>query len=126
MPERTLPRLRAHARAPEFLRAAWPTLLVMLAAGLLRYYAIEPEAIAHACQPDPWSGLCGARSALIQLFLGQRIGWAALLVALVALGLRRRWVASLALALAGAGLVLYSPEPSAAALVLSLLVLSRR
>ena len=72
------------------------------------------------------SGLCGARSPLIQLFLGQRIGWAALLVALAALGLRRRWVASLALALAGAGLVLYSPEPSAAALVLSLLVLSRR
>ena len=126
MPERALPRLRAHARAPEFLGAAWPALLVALVAGLLRYYAVEPEQIAHACQPDPWSGLCAARSALIQLFLGQRIGWAALLVAVVALVLRRRAVASVALALAGAGLVLYSPEPSAAALVMSLLVLARR
>lgn len=126
MPERALPRLRAHARAPEFLRATWPALLLMFVAALLRYYAIEPEEIAHACQPDPWSGLCAARSALIQLFLGQRVGWAALAVALAALLLRRRAVASLALALAGAGLVLYSPEPSAAALVLSLLVLARR
>ena len=126
MPERALPRLRAHARAPELLRAAWPAALVVLVASLLRYFAIEPEEIAHACQPDPWSGLCAARSALIQLFLGQRIGWAALLVAIAALFLRRRAVASVALALAGAGLVLYSPEPSAAALVMSLLVLARR
>ncbi|MEB2319722.1 MAG: hypothetical protein OZ935_13815 [Pseudomonadota bacterium] len=126
MPERALPRLRAHARAPEFLRAAWPALLLMLIAALLRYFAVEPESIAHACQPDPWSGLCGARSALIHAFLGQGIGWAALLVAVVAAILRRRAVASLALALAGAGLVLYSAEPSAAALVLSVLVLARR
>lgn len=126
MPERALPRLRAHARAPEFLRAAWPAVLAMLAAALLRYYAIEPEHIAHACQPDPWSGLCAVRSALVQVFHDQRIGWAALLVAIAALLLRRRLLAVLALALAGAGLVLYSPEPSAAAAVASLLVLARR
>mgnify|MGYP001225583893 CR=1 FL=1 len=121
-----MPRLRAHARGPDILRAAWPAALVMLVAALLRFLAVEPEEIAHACQPDPWSGLCAARSALIQLFLGQRIGWAALLVAVAALLLRRRALASVALALAGAGLVLYSPEPSAAALVMSVVVLARR
>jgi len=126
MPERALPKLRAHARAPEFLRAAWPALLAMAVAMLLRYNVVEPEAIAHACQPDPWAGMCAARTTLIHAFLGQRIGWAALLVALVALLVRRRAVASLALALGGAGLVLYSPEPSAAAVVASLLVLARR
>ena len=126
MPEGALPRLRGHARASELARAAWPAALAMIAAALLRYFAVEPEAIAHACQPDPWSGLCGARSALIQLFLGQRIGWAALVVALAALLLRRRGLARLGLALAGAGLVLYSPEPAAAAVVASLLVLARR
>lgn len=126
MPEGALPRLRAHARAAELARAAWPAALAMLLAALLRYFVVEPEAIAHACQPDPWSGLCAARSLLIQSFLGQRIGWAALLVALAALILRRRGVARLALALAGVGLVLYSPEPAAAAAVASLLVLARR
>src|SRR5690606_27885593 len=108
------------------LRAVWPALLAMVIAALLRYYAIEPEGIAHACQPDPWSGLCAARTALVHAFLGQGIGWTALLVAVAAAVLRRRAVASLALALAGAGLVLYSAEPSAAALLLSLLILARR
>jgi hypothetical protein len=126
MPERVLPRLRAHARATEFARAAWPAALAMLVAAALRFLAVEPEAIAHACQPEPWSGLCAARSALIQLFLGQRIGWLALALALAALAFRRRAVARLALALAGAGLVLYSPEPASAALVVSALVLARR
>lgn len=126
MRERVLPRLRAHARARELAWAAWPAALAMLVAALLRFLAVEPESIAHACQPDPWSGLCAARSALIQLFLGQRLGWAALAVAVAALVLRRRGVARLARALAGVGLVLYSPEPASAAVVISLLVLARR
>lgn len=123
---RGLPRLRAHARLPEFLVAALPALLAIVLAVVLRHQLVEPLAIAHTCQATPWEGTCALRTLLVEAFRQQGIGWVALVLALAALLVRRRALAALALALAGAGLVLYSAEPSSAATVVALLVLARR
>jgi hypothetical protein len=107
------------------LRALLPAAVVVACAFALRRFAIEPAAIAHACDPSPWSGACAARSALILTFVDQEIGWIALAAGVVATLLRSRRVASLALACGGAGLVLYSYEPAAVGALLGLLVLAR-
>ena len=99
--------------------------LVALAALALRRLAIEPAAIAHACDPVPWQGACAARSALLRTFAHQELGWAAFASGAVATLLRSSRLAHLALAAGGAGLVLYSPEPAAVGALLGLLVLAR-
>ncbi|NLD53961.1 MAG: hypothetical protein GX652_04795, partial [Burkholderiaceae bacterium] len=96
------------ARARTFLLP----LLALVAAAALRFFAIEPSHLGHLCDPAPWSGWCAARTALIMAFRFQEIGWAALLVGIVATFVRRAWLGQLALALGLAGLVLYSYEPA--------------
>lgn len=100
-------------------------LLALAAAVALRLYAIEPSHIGHACDPAPWSGWCGARTALIMTFRFQELGWAALAVGLVATFVRRAWLGQLALALGLAGLVLYSYEPAVVGALLGTLVMLR-
>jgi hypothetical protein len=91
----------------------------------LRTFAIEPASIAHACDPAPWHGTCAARTALMRSFVHQEIGWAALVVGVLATVLRGRRTAAAALGLGAAGLVLYSYEPAAVGALLGLLVLVR-
>jgi hypothetical protein len=100
-------------------------LLVLAAAFAVRFFAIEPSHIGHACDPDPWSGWCGARTALIMTFRFQEIGWAALAIGIVATVLRRMWLGQLALALGFAGLVLYSYEPAVIGALLGALIIFR-
>ena len=100
-------------------------LLALVAALALRFFAIEPSHLGHLCDPAPWSGWCAARTALIMAFRFQEIGWAALLVGVVATFVRRPWIGQLALALGLAGLVLYSYEPAVIGALLGALVLLR-
>lgn len=106
-------------------RALAFALLALAVAALVRHRLIEPAAIAHLCDPDPWRGACAFRSALIRLFVNQEIGALALVAGVIAT-LRRsvRW-ASLGLSAGAAGLVLYSYEPAAVGALLSVLVLVR-
>ncbi len=106
-------------------RAGWPALAALIVAELLRHLAVEPAAIAHACDPAPWSGWCAARSALVLSFATQGIGWAALAAGAYATWRRdARW-AQAALVLGSAGLVLYSFEPSVLGALLGAMVLVR-
>ncbi len=100
-------------------------LLVLAAAYALRLLAIEPSHIGHACDPNPWSGWCAARTGLIMSFRFQEIGWAALAVGIIATFARRQWLGQLALALGFAGLVLYSYEPAVIGALLGTLVIFR-
>jgi hypothetical protein len=102
-----------------------PPLLALVAALALRFFAIEPSHLGHLCDPAPWSGWCAARTALIMAFRFQEIGWAALVVGVVATFVRRAWLGQLALALGLAGLVLYSYEPAVIGALLGVLVLLR-
>lgn len=100
-------------------------LLVLALAIALRVFAIEPSHIGHLCDPDPWSGWCGARTALIMAFRFKEIGWAALAVGILATFVRRAWLGQLALSLGLAGLVLYSYDPAVVGALLGALVLVR-
>ncbi|RPH45966.1 MAG: hypothetical protein EHM87_04270 [Burkholderiales bacterium] len=86
---------------------------------------MEPAAIAHACDPAPWSGACALRSAVILGFVNQEVGWFALAAGVLAMLLRGGRLAVLAVCAGLAGLVLYSYEPSAIGLLLGVLVLAR-
>jgi hypothetical protein len=107
------------------LRPFAPPLLALVLAIALRLFAIEPSHIGHLCDPAPWSGWCGARTALIMSFRFQEIGWAALAVGMLATFVRRAWLGQLALSLGLAGLVLYSYDPAVIGALLGLLVIFR-
>jgi hypothetical protein len=109
-------------------------LAIALAGGLLatalRYGFVEPEAFGAACERSgPW--WCLPRTALIQGLEWRALGWGALALAGLALwaawrGCSGRGAAWAAMALGGAGLVLYNATLSGIALVLAGLVLARR
>jgi hypothetical protein len=110
---------------PPLRRALAVALLALVVAALVRHRLIEPAAIAHLCDPDPWRGACAFRSALIRLFVNQEIGALALVAGVIAtFGRSARW-ATLGLSAGAAGLVLYSYEPAAVGALLSVLVLAR-
>lgn len=67
-----------------------PALAALLVAGALRYLVIEPAAIAHACDPAPWTGWCALRSGLVRTFSTQGLGWLALAAGIAAVATRRR------------------------------------
>lgn len=95
-------------------------------AALARYGWIEPAAAAQWCNAADSSLTCRLRDALIAVFLREGFGWAALIVALLALVTRRAGLALAGACLGVVGLVLYSYEPAAVASLLSALVLARR
>ena len=66
------------------LRLLAAPLLVLLLALVLRTFVIEPSHIGHACDPAPWAGWCAPRTALIMAFRFQEIGWAALVLGILA------------------------------------------
>lgn len=100
--------------------------VVAAACAWMRFELIEPLARAAACTAAPDTALCQLRAAVIALFQGERMGWAALGVALLAALLGWRWLAGMALLGGAAALMLYSVEPGAVAALLATLLLLRR
>lgn len=133
-PPRTTPEVRGRPATPSLIRFLFPAALALLLAWLARAYVVEPEAIAHACDPTPWAGACAARSLVIRSFSTGGLGWVALAAGGLALALRhpavaglawaarwRRFAATTGLAAGAAGLVLYCFEPSAVGALLAAL-----
>jgi hypothetical protein len=110
------------------LRAALPWAIIVLvaaAAAWLRYGFIEPSDMAHACDgaAGPW--WCGTRTLVVQGFLSYGYGYAAVLMALVALFWRNTAAAVLAASLGVIALQLYCYEGGALALLIGALRLVR-
>ena len=99
--------------------------IALTLAAALRYGLIEPADVTARCDGGALDAGCSLRAWTIQTFVHQRIGWAALALAVVAtLGAWRR-VAAVALFAACAGLVLYTTELCAPAALLAALVFVR-
>lgn len=95
-------------------------------AGLARSQLIEPAYWSATCDAAPWQGVwCPLRTALVEAFVSQRIGWVALAAAIGAAVLRKRPLAYAALGLGCAGLVLYSVSTGAPAVLIAALLLVR-
>jgi hypothetical protein len=109
--------------------AALPLALVLgslAAAQGLRHGLVEPATLTAACDASPWQDArCALRTLTLQAFVQQRLGFAALGLALLATWLRWRPAALAALVPAAAGLVLYSSNLAAPALLLAALVCVR-
>lgn len=101
-------------------------LVAALVAYALRYRFIEPEALGAVCASHgPW--WCAPRTLLIVATQWNLFGILALAAALLAWLPKMRWrseLAHAALAISGAGIVLYNASYCAAALVLALLGLA--
>jgi hypothetical protein len=93
---------------------------------LARTQLVEPAHWSAACDPAPWQGAwCPVRTALIEAFVAQRIGWVALAAAIAAGVLRYPPLAFAAVGLGCGGLVLYSVSVAAPAVLVAALVLAR-
>jgi hypothetical protein len=113
-------------------RQAWrsigPWLLLAvcwLAFAWLRYGFIGSAAVAQTCaasQPPAW---CNIRQTLVLGFLYDIYGIAALIIAALALFVKRAWLAWLAAALGALALVLFCFESGALALLIGCLRLLR-
>ena len=116
-----MPRLRV-------LRPTWPW-LAALAAGLiaawLRYRLVEPAALAQACAAGASGLRCALRAATVAAFHSHGLTMVCAVLAALALITRRRSAAILALTAGAVGLVLYSFEAGAAALLVGALELAR-
>lgn len=121
------------AASPLLRRPAWLAPLAapfvalsaaLLLASLARYRLVEPAALTALCDALPWdSTTCIVRSLTVQAFADGRLGMFALTLAVLALLTRWRTVGLIALAAAGAGLVLYSTRWAAPAALLAALAL---
>jgi hypothetical protein len=100
-------------------------LIAALAAALLRFYVVEPEAIAHFCGAPgaPW--WCALRAAVVAAFGTSALAIGALVVAGIAIVVRRSGAAIAAACLGVSGLMLYSVEAGAIAFLLGLIALTR-
>ena len=110
-------------RRPGWAAYAVPALVLALAFAVRRW-VVEPEALSFACQAGgPW--WCPMRTVLIAAFHHGALGGASLVTGLVAFATRRAWVASLAVSLGFAGLILYNYELGAVGVLLGTLRLAR-
>ncbi|SIR43393.1 hypothetical protein SAMN05421829_11582 [Aromatoleum tolulyticum] len=110
------------------VRLLWVSSIVLVAVLLLRYAVLEAGVFPSDCKPllaDGPEGLCLAKWALVQTFMQQRLGWASLILGVLAFVSRRRSVAWGGWLCGIAGLVLYSFDYAAVGAMLSLLVLAR-
>ena len=89
--------------------------IALVVALLLRYLVVESTDLALHCDIHRWEGWCGVRTALVLSFFRQDLGWVALVLSLLACWRQSLLMARLLLALAVAGLILYSYEPAAVA-----------
>jgi hypothetical protein len=96
-----------------------------VAAAWLRYGFVEPSDMAHACDGvgGPW--WCGTRTLVVEGFLSYGYGYAAVLMALVALFWRNTAAAVLAASFGVIALQLYCYEGGALALLIGALRLVR-
>ncbi|MDE2178216.1 MAG: hypothetical protein KGJ50_07900 [Xanthomonadaceae bacterium] len=106
--------------------------VVALAAGLiaawLRYRLVEPAALAQACAACAAGAggvRCALRAATVVAFHSHGLTMVCGALAAMALIARERRIAALTLAAGAAGLVLYSFEAGAAAVLAGALVLAR-
>jgi hypothetical protein len=99
--------------------------LSLSAAAFVRFSWIEAPELAAHCDAGAPGGVCALRAWIIQAFIHQRLGWAALGLAALAYGMASPWVAGAAVFLACSGLVLYSTELSAPAVLLACLVFAK-
>lgn len=109
-------------------RHVWPWLLLLavgVLAATLRYGVIEPTATAELCGSGHGPAWCPARQWLVQSFLNNTFGIAALVAAGLALLVKQRWAAWLAAALGMFALELYCFEAGALALLIGCLRLLR-
>lgn len=108
------------------LRAALLAAVAVATAYALRHGLVEPQAWAARCEAVPsgeWR--CVLRDATVQAFADQRLGGAALTLALLATLTRWRAMAWFALVAGCASLVLYTADLGAPAVLLAALVLAR-
>jgi hypothetical protein len=96
--------------------------LSLMAAAFVRHTWIEAMDVAAPCDAGAGDMVCLLRAWIIQAFVHQRLGWAALGLAALAFVFKSSWAAGAALFLACSGLVLYSTELSAPAALLAALV----
>ena len=111
------------------LRAATAIAVCALAfslAAAARYLLIEPAHITYLCDSGSREAWCSMRSWIIQAFVHQRMGWVALALASAALLTGWLWIAAFALFISCAGLILYTTELCAPAVLLALIVVVRR
>lgn len=92
----------------------------------VRYGMLENGVLPRDCTvQDAPAALCAFKTALVQGFLHQRMGWVSLVCGALAFALASRRLAWAGWASGLAGLVLYSYDPAAVGALLSLLVLVR-
>lgn len=99
--------------------------IALVVALLLRYLVVESTDLALHCDMHRWEGWCGVRTALVLSFFRQDLGWVALVLSLLACWRQSLLMARLSLALAVAGLILYSYEPAAVAALVAAMLLAR-
>ena len=116
-----MPRLRTFHLTVPWLAAVATGLI----AAWLRYRLVEPAALAQACAAGAGGLRCALRAATVVAFHSHGLTLVCGALALLALITRWRLIAALALAAGAAGLVLYSFEAGAAALLVGALVLAR-
>lgn len=94
-------------------------------AAVVRFQIVEPEDLAHLCSAAgaPW--WCALRAAVIAAFATNALAVAATAAGGISIATRRSGAALGAVCLGVAGLVLYSVEAGAIALLLGLLTLAR-
>ena len=119
-----LPRILASRPA---LTAVLATVLFAGIGYFLRYSWIEPEAIGNMCKSAEAVWWCPARTALIVTTEWNGLGYAATALAALSVFAGRRRAAMLAIAamaVGGAGLVLYNATEAGPGLILALLRLA--
>lgn len=110
----------------EIAKPALFGLSLMGLATLARHFFIEPEAIAFACDANPWAGWCAPRMLLIQTFAHYGLGWVALGAGALALVTGAALPAYVAWAVGCVGIILYCYEFAAVGALAGALVILRR
>lgn len=116
-----MPRLRTFHRIVPWLAAVATGLI----SAWLRYRLVEPAALAQACAAGAGGLRCALRAATIAAFHSHGLTLVCGALAALALITRERRIAALTLAAGAAGLVLYSFDAGAAAVLAGALVLAR-
>jgi hypothetical protein len=106
---------------------AWivTALLVLGLAAVFRYLVVEPRSMGFACSETPQPWWCAPREIIIQAHLKNVWGFVAAISGVVALLLRQRWAAPIAVITGLAGIVLYDTSLASLGLLLGLLRLLR-
>ena len=99
--------------------------IALALAAAARHGLVEPADMTARCDAGAQEMWCTVRAWTIQAFVNERLGWAALALALIAAVTAWRPLAAAALFVACAGLILYTTELCAPAALLAALVFVR-